>query len=550
MDMFMVVTFIGFTVMVALISWYKTRNDDLSTEDGYFLAGRSLPGFVIAGSLMLTNLSTEQMIGLNGQSYMTNMGPMAWEATSCVALALMGFVFLPKYLKSGVTTIPEFLEERYDFTTKKIISILFLVGYILTYLPTVLYSGALVLNQLFGVQEIFSLNEFQSILGISIVIGIIGAIYAIFGGLKAVAVSDTINGVGLLIGGFMVPIFALIALGGGDFMEGITTLVTQSPEKLNAINPANAKSPLIPWPVLFTGMIVNNLFYWCTNQAIVQRTFGAKNLKEAQKGVIFAGYLKLLGPFFLVVPGIIAFHLYGNTLTNPDMAYPMLVLDVLPKPLLGFFAAVLFGAILSSFNSALNSAVTLYTLDIYKPRLVQQAKQKILATGGNIDEVALDYSDYELVQRGKKFGTLLAIISIGVSPFILYAPSGLYGYLQECFGFYNVPILVAVIFGFFTKRIPAKAPKVTLVVHVVLYTLSKFFLSNIHFLYVLGGLFVIDSLVMIYVGKKYPRETDYVQRDSGEVDLTPWKYGKLAAGISIAIMACMYLIFSPIGIAG
>lgn len=550
MDLFIILTFIGFTALVALISWYKTKDDDLSTEAGYFLAGRSLTGVVIAGSLMLTNLSTEQMIGLNGQSYMTNMGPMAWEVTSCIALALMAFIFLPKYLKSGITTIPEYLEERYDYQTKKIISFLFLLGYILTYLPTVLYSGALALNQLFGVGELLGLGDFQAIFIMSIAIGIVGAIYAIFGGLKAVAVSDTINGVGLLIGGLMIPIFGLIVLGDGNFMEGITKLVTEHPEKLNAINPANSQAPLIPWPVLFTGLLFNNLFYWCTNQAIVQRTFGAKNLAEAQRGVIFAGFLKLIGPFFLVIPGIIAFHLYGNSLSNPDLAYPTLVLDVLPKPLLGFFAAVLFGAILSSFNSALNSAVTLFTLDIYKPMLIKKARAKAIANGGEPNgEIELASSDQELVKVGKKFGTILATISIVVAPFILYAPSGLYGYLQECFGFYNVPILAAVIVGFFSKRVPAKGPKVALISHVILYTLSKFFLGSVHFLYVLGVLFPINILIMLYIGKKYPRETDFIQKDAGIVDLTPWKHIKTATFISIALMIGMYLLFSKVGIA-
>lgn len=531
MSLFVVATFIAFTIMVAVISWWKTRDDDLSTQDGYFLGGRSLTGIVIGGSLMLTNLSTEQMVGLNGQSYSTNMGPMAWEATSTVALVVLAVVVLPKYLKSGITTIPDFLEERYDRTTKQIISILFLIGYVLTYLPTVLYSGALVLNQIFGIQEIFGMSQFSAVAITATAIGIIGAIYAIFGGLKAVAVSDTINGIGLLIGGLMIPILGLIALGGGSFADGVNTLVTVHPEKLNSINPASAQSPLIPWPVLFTGLLFNNLFYWCTNQSIVQRCFGAKNLAEGQKGALIAGFLKLLGPFFLVLPGIIAFHLYGPSLGNNDLAYPKLILDVVPKPLLGFFAAVLFGAILSSFNSALNSAVTLYTLDIHRPVFNPSA------------------TDAQLVQIGKKFGTVLAVASIAIAPFISYAPSGLYGYLQECFGFYNVPILAAVFVGFFSKKVPAIAPKVALLAHVVLYTASKFVATDVHFLYVLGVLFPVNVIIMLVIGKMKPRETDYVQVYTEKVDITPWKYAKTVSVIAIIIMVCVYALFSRIGIA-
>ncbi|MCT4621639.1 MAG: solute:sodium symporter family transporter [Marinisporobacter sp.] len=531
MSVLAVVSFIFFTGLVAVISWWMTRGDDLDTQDGYFLGGRSLTGIVIAGSLMLTNLSTEQMVGLNGQSYMTTMCVMAWEATAAFALVCMALIFLPKYLKSGITTIPDFLEERYDAKTRQIISILFLIGYVVTYLPTVLYSGALVLNGIFDMPGLLGITQFQALWITVWAIGIAGSIYAIFGGLKAVAVSDTLNGVGLLIGGLLIPIFGLTVLGGGSLSEGLNTLLTVHPEKLNAIAPADAKSPLIPWPVLFTGLFFNNLFYWCTNQSIVQRTFGAKNLAEGQKGVLGAGVLKLLGPFFLVLPGIIAFHLYGGTLTNGDMAYPTLVRDVLPKPLLGFFAAVLFGAILSSFNSALNSSVTLFTLNVYRPIFNTEA------------------SDFELVKIGKKFGTILAVISMLIAPFIIYAPSGLFGYLQECFGFYNVPILAAIVVGFYTKRVPAIAPKIALLSHVVLYTASKFVAGDVHFLYVLGVLFPVNVLIMLAVGKIMPRETAFVQEYTKQVDITPWKYAKPVAFVVVAMMVAIYAVFSKIGIA-
>ncbi|QZY55635.1 solute:sodium symporter family transporter [Crassaminicella profunda] len=531
MSLWAAVSFIFFTGLVAFISWRMTKDDDLDTQDGYFLGGRSLTGLVIAGSLMLTNLSTEQMVGLNGVSYQTNMCVMAWEITAAFALICMAFIFLPKYLKSGITTIPDFLEDRYDAKTRQIISVLFLIGYAATYLPTVLYSGALVLNGLFDIPQLLGITQFQGLWITVWAIGIAGSIYAIFGGLKAVAVSDTINGVGLLVGGLLVPIFALIALGDGSFSEGLNTLLTVHPEKLNGIAAANAKSPLIPWPTLFTGIVVNNLFYWCTNQSIVQRTLGAKNLEEAQKGVIYAGFLKLLGPFFLVLPGIIAFHLYGDTLTNADMAYPTLVSDVLPKPLMGFFAAVLFGAILSSFNSALNSCVTLFTLNIYRPVFKPSA------------------TDKELVKTGKKFGIVLAVISMLIAPFIIYAPDGLFGYLQECFGFYNVPIVAAVMVGFYTKRVPALGAKISLFSHIVLYTISKFVAGDVHFLYVLAVLFPINVLIMLAVGKIKPRETAYIQKYTEQVDITPWKYTKVASLGIMAGMLILFAIFSKFGVA-
>ncbi len=546
--MFIIVTFLAFTILVAFVAWWMTRSDDLSTQDGYFLAGRKLTGPVIAGSLMLTNLSTEQLIGQTGQSFATNMGPIAWEVTSCVTLIMLAMIFLPRYLKMGLTTVPEFLEKRYDTVTKRIVTIMFLLGYLLTYLPTVLYSGALVFNQIFEIDSRLGVSQMQGVIVTAVAIGIVGACYAIFGGLKAVAVSDTINGVGLIIGGFMLPIFGLLMLGNNHFLEGIRDLISNVPAyKFNAINPVNAQAPMIPWPVLFSGMLVNNLFYWCTNQAIIQRTLGAKNLKEAQKGAIFAGILKCCGPFFITICGIIAFRMsmnpnegfftaqqIDNLAKTADLAYPTLVLTVLPKPLLGFFAAVLFGAILSSFNSALNSSVTLYTLDIHRPIFNPSA------------------SDAHLVRVGKVFGTCLAALSIIVAPFVSYAPSGLYDFLQSCFGFFNVPILAAVILGLFTKRVPAIAPKVSLILHVVLYSISKFIpaLKDVHYLYVLAVLFIVNILVMLAIGKIQPRPTEFVIEDAKVVDLTPWKYAKPVACVAVCIMIAVYTLYSPLGLAG
>ena len=220
---FTVATFIAFTVLVAVLSWWKTRDDDLSTKEGYFLAGRGLPGIVIAGSLMMTNLSAEQLVGTNGQAFAGNMSTMAWEATSAFALIVLAFVFLPKLLRGGIATIPEFFEMRYDTFTMRLFSLLFLIAYVVTMLPTILYSGAVALVKIFDLESMFGISYFSAITIICIGTGIIGMCYAVFGGLKAVAYSDTINGVGLIIGGFAIPILGILALGkldGGGFIAG------------------------------------------------------------------------------------------------------------------------------------------------------------------------------------------------------------------------------------------------------------------------------------------------------------------------------------------
>lgn len=543
--MFIVITFILFTALVAVIAAVKTREENLDTQDGYFLAGRSLTGPVIAGSLMLTNLSTEQLVGQAGQTYATNMGPMAWESTSCIALILLAFVFVPRYLKMGLTTIPEFLEQRYDSGLRKLITLLLLLGYLLTYLPTVLYSGALVFNQIFNISGLLQVSELQGVTVTATAIGIVGAIYAIFGGLKAVAVSDTVNGIGLIVGGIALPVITVCAFGHGSFVDGIHNFINLIPaEKFNAINPANAQAPMIPWPVLFTGMVVNNLFYWATNQTIIQRALGAKNLAEAQKGAIYAAALKIITPLFIAICGLLVFYMAHNGLLSgdqvaalektSDLAYPTLIITMMPKPLLGFFAAVLFGAILSSFNSALNSCITLYTLDLHRPLFNPNA------------------SDKHLVRIGKRFGIVLAIISICIAPVVSLAPSGLYDFLQSCFGFFNVPILATVIIGMFTKYTPPIAPKAGLVLHVVLYSLTKtpLFPIHCHYLYVLFFLFVFQIAFQLIMGKVRPTAQPYVMKDAQVVDMAPWKHGKKAAIICIVLMLALYTLFSPIGLAG
>ena len=538
--MIIILTFIAFTGLVALISWYKTKEENLSTKEGYFLAGRGLTGLVIAGSLEMTNLSTEQLVGQAGQSYSTNMGAMSWSVNASIALLALALIFLPKYLKAGITTIPEFLEVRFDRTTKQIISFLFLLGYMLTYLPTVLYSGALAFNQIFHLDQLFGITTYQSIAILCVAIGVIGSIYAIFGGLKAVAVSDTVNGVGLLIGGLLIPILSICILGNGSFLAGIQDFITNVPaEKFNAVNPANALPPMIPWPVLFLGMLFNNLFYWCTNQSIIQRSLGGKNLAESQKGAIWAGFFKCLDVFVIVLPGIIAFQLLaanGQMDTSvgmaADQAYPLLVMKVLPKPLMGFFAAVMFGAILSSFNSVLNSASTIFTLNVWQPIWGKQA------------------SNNKVVKVGQIFGTVVGVVSIAIAPFVMFFGTGIMNFINECWGFFSMPLLTAVLFGLLSKKAPAIAPKIVIPVHIVLYGLTKVipFFSRFHYLYVVFALFVLECIIYAICIKVSPRQLAWEMPDAKVMDMTPWKSGKVWAIAGAAVVAIMYLIFSPLGI--
>ncbi|MCF6312848.1 MAG: solute:sodium symporter family transporter [Verrucomicrobiales bacterium] len=525
-------SFLFFTGLVAFISWRLTHRDDHSSKSGYFLGGRSLTWVVIAGSLLLTNLSTEQLVGLNSGGYQHGMQVAAWEIFAAVAMIVMALVFLPRYLRGGVTTVSEFLASRYDKSTGIIISVLLLLSLLTNLLPFVLYSGALFMVKVFHVAEIFNVNENSALWLTTIALGVVGSIYAIFGGLKAVAVSDTLNGIGLFTGGLLIPFFALHQLGDGSIAAGFTTLTETRPELLNPIGKSDDNLPL---GTLFTGVLLLHLYYWCTNQAIVQRTFGSLSLAQGQKGLLFAAAMKLLGPFYLVLPGIIAFHLFGGSLENPDDAYATLIQTVLPKWMLGFFGAVIFGAILSSFNSGLNSASTLFSVDLYKGIFRPEA------------------SEGDMVKVGKTFGIIAAIAAIGVAPFIGTFSGGLFDLMKSLAALYNIPLLAITLGGIFMPRIPPMAAKISLFggfafygwfgIHMRIADSNNcdVFGHPIHWLHVAGINFALLILFMIIYTAIKPRKTAWVQTDVKAVDLTPWRGARIA---SVAVLICIVLIYA------
>ena len=522
--MMAIISFAGFTLLVALIAWWSTRKTDETSSDGYFLGGRSLTGPVIAGSLLLTNLSTEQIVGMNGVSFRDGAPIMAYEVLAAIAMVFTAFVLLPKYLKSGIATIPQFLENRYGKTTKTIVSLLFLLGYAISMLPTVLYSGALALNTMFDIPEMIGMGPEATLWVTVISIGVIGSIYAVFGGLKAVAVSDSINAVGLIIGGSLIPIFGLMYIGDGNMFTGLDTLTTALPEKFDIIGGPDSD---VPFWTLFTGMVILNFYYWGTNQAIIQRALGAKNLKEGQKGLLIAAFIKILGPIIVVLPGIIAYYIFNGDLANADEAYPMLVKKVLPVAYIGFFAAVLFGAILSSFNSALNSSVTLFGLDFYKEYINKEA------------------TELQVVKAGKIFGIILAIFSIGIAPLLYGVEGGIFTYLQQLNGTHSVPILAIVIVGVFSKRVSGKAANIAILISVVTYLVTLYGIEpDISFLHLMGILFVLTVVVMFVISYFIPRETDYVQEYTKQVDITNWRYLKPVGAIVVALVIALYVAMS------
>lgn len=535
-----IISFLLFTFLVAAGTWLLVRNKENTSQEGFFLAGRSLTFPVIAGSLLLTNLSTEQLVGLNGSAFKEGMSVMAWEVVAVVALVLMALYFLPKFLRAGITTVPEYLRLRFNDTTGAVCNLIVLLSYMVILLPIILYTGARGMLDILDLGNIIGVtNEVVQLYILVIAVALIGGAYAVFGGLRSCAVSDTLNGIGLLIGGFLIAYFAFDALDAGGFSADLAAFRQGGGSRVNSIGANDSEAPFF---ALFTGILLIHTFYWCTNQQIIQRTLGAKSLAEGQKGVLLTGFLKLLGPLYLVIPGMIAAILFtkgtlhipvdpGTELAVSDKAYGALVNMVLPAPLKGFFAAVLLGAILSSFNSVLNSTCTLFSLEVYK---------KYISPGAD---------DKKVVRIGQYFGFAVTVAAIIIAPMLMKAGS-IFGYLQSMNGLTFIPLLAVVVVAMFSKKVPAAAANTVLICGIVLNALGYFVspfkewaaaVGQFHFVAMVFALMV---FAMLLWGVIAPMQHPFEDKDAKVTDLTPWKYLYPVSAVLLVVIALIYASFA------
>jgi SSS family solute:Na+ symporter len=535
-------TFILFTSIVAIATWWKTRGKIGDSEEGFFLAGRSLSGVVIAGSLLLTNLSTEQLVGLNGGSFKEGLSVMAWEVIAGCSLVLMALFFLPRYLKSGIATVPQFLEERYGAGVRALTTGVFIIAYMFILLPFVLFSAAKALSSMLQLPDALGMSQIGTIWLIVAFVSIVGSAYAIFGGLRAVAISDTFNGLGLLVGGSLITWFSLQHVAGdGSLVSAFTKISESNPDAFRSIG--REGEDIHGWAPLFTGVLLLNLFYWCTNQQIIQRTFGAKTLAEGQKGVLLAAFFKILAPLILVVPGIAALYIansddaFRDTLLNDagevdgSNVYGSLVRLVLPAPLTGFFAAVVMGSILSTFNSVLNSSATLFSLGVYKKALKPDA------------------THHEVVRSGQVCSAVVAVLSAVAAPLVFMGQDGIFGFFQSLNGVYFIPLLAIILFGFVNKVASGKSAIITALVGLAIMAWGTFlggdavkatFGSGYHFMGVVFlGLLVLQFVLSQALGMR--NATPYVQQDAQAVDLTPWKHARLVGILLIVMVLSIYI---------
>ncbi|RAV29289.1 sodium:solute symporter [Sinomicrobium soli] len=417
-----------FLVLFGLAVWVimkKTKN----TED-YFLAGRNIGWFVVGASIFASNIGSEHVVGLAGAGAGDKMPMLIFEIQAWVVL-ILGWVFLPFYARSGVFTMPEFLEKRFSAKSRWFLSVVSLVAYVLTKVSVTIYAGGVVVSALLGIN--FWVGAISTV--------VLTGVYTIFGGMRAVVYTETLQAIVLVIGAAALTFIGLDYAGGWGELKA-----TLGPEYFNMWRPPS--DPDFPWPSLLITSTITGVWYWCTDQYIVQRTLTAKNLKEGRRGAIWGAFLKLLPVFIFLIPGVIALALKQKGMLEwetPDQAFPVLMSNLLPSGLRGLVAAGLLAALMSSLASVFNSCSTLFTVDIYK-------------------KLRPETSETKLVRIGRIATLIVVFLGIIWIPIMANISGVLYEYLQSVQSYIAPPITAVFLLGIFFKRINATGAYTTLVV--------------------------------------------------------------------------------------
>jgi SSS family solute:Na+ symporter len=526
-----ITSFVFFTAAIIAFIVYKAPREKPATLNSLFFANRKLGYLFTGGALLFTNINTATIIGENELVYTNNMTVMAWGVSSVLAMLLVSEFIMPVYLRTGILTTPDFLELRYDKATKHIVTGIFLVSYLVNLLPSVLYSSAVAVNGLFGFSSFYGLDYRLTIWLLVWLMGMTGCLYTILGGLKVLATFDVLLGLAIAAGCILVPYWALKHIGAGSVTAGFHTVFTSGTPHFNSIG---SSSDAIPFSTLFTGMLVVNLYYWGTEQYIVQQVLSSKDLANCQKGIAVACTGKLLSPLLLNIPGLLAvFILHG--VSNTTEVFPRLVAAVSPALLAGYMGALMLGAGISTFNAGLNSSGTLFILNFYKPWLLRKGK---------------DVSEKRLVRSAKKFELAASLGAMCIAPFILLARGGFYTYVQKVNGFFNVPVFVILFMGLVSKRVPPLAAKAGLLFFIASYACTQLVVNTgIHFLHILAILFVLTLALMWVIGRLRPLPEPFRWQWNNQVAIQPWKHRHKAALVLLAAMAGLFLLFSRLGLA-
>ncbi|MDO6439334.1 sodium/sugar symporter [Cyclobacterium sp. 1_MG-2023] len=536
--------FIGYCILIILMGYFVSREKEGHVKDSndYFLASKALPWWAVGASLIASNISAEQFIGMSGSGFALGLAISTYEWMAAATLLIVAIFFLPVYLKEGISTMPQFLLKRYDSRVRTVMAVFWLLVYVFVNLTSVLYLGALSLETILGVPMMYGIAG----------LAVFAMLYSIYGGLKAVAWTDVVQVFFLVLGGLATTYLALSIVGSGNVFLGFSTLLTEASSHFNMIiekgemmipdgagGERDAYMDLPGLSVLIGGMWVVNLSYWGFNQYITQRALAAKSLNEAQKGMVFAGFLKLLMPLIVVIPGIAAYVIvnqgidpsFADSMTDPvtgiiksDRAYPTL-LQLLPSGLKGLAFAALTAAIVSSLASMANSTSTIFTLDVYKNFFDENASEK----------------------KQVRVGRITAIVAFIVAAIVAPALRELdqaFQYIQEYTGFVSPGVFAIFVFGFFWKKTTSNAALTAAALTIPLSAAFKFLTPNLPFIDRMGLVFLIISGLIIAIslfegkGKDHPKGIE-ISKDLFKTS-TQFKIGAILIS---GIIAALYIVF-------
>lgn len=509
-DLIIFVAYCTLILFVGLFVSRKKKGEERNAGD-YFLAGRGLAWWAIGASIIASNISAEQFVGMSGSGYAIGLAMATYEWIAALGLIIVAKFFIPIFLEKKIFTMPQFLEERYDKRVKTVMAMFWLAVFIFINLTSILYLGALTIEKVVGVPM------FWGIIGLAAFAGI----YSIYGGLKAVALTDVVQVVFLIGGGLVTTFIALNMLGGGEgIWQGVTNLYTQAEDKFHLIldksHPSYKDLPGIS--VIVGGLWVSNLYYWGCNQYIIQRALAAKSVGEAQNGMLFAGFIKLLVPLLVVIPGIAAFAL-DAPLGKSDEAYPWLLSNLLPVGVKGIAFAALTAAIVSSLASMMNSISTIFTMDIYRSYFRKQAGER------------------ELVKTGRWASFLSLLIAVLIAPML----SGLdqaFQYIQEFTGFISPGALSIFLAGFFYKRATANGALAAAIGSFVFSTLMKLFWPALPWMDRMGIVFLLCCGLIVLLGRRKPLNEAYTTYRPGLFRTSP--LFNILSVVVIAILVVFY----------
>ena len=525
------IIFFGYAFLILGVGLWVSKEKDgkQKNAEDYFLASKSLPWWAIGASLIAANISAEQFIGMSGSGYALGLAIASYEWMAALTLIVVGKYFLPIFIEKGLYTIPEFVEKRYSTNLKTILAVFWIGLYVFVNLASVLYLGSLALETIMGIPMSYG------VLGLAL----FAAAYSLYGGLSAVAWTDVIQVIFLILGGLVTTYLAVNSVSDGNgFFMGMKNIYNAAPEKFAMIlEPSNPEYKNLPGiGVLVGGMWVANLYYWGFNQYIIQRTLAAKSLKESQKGILLAAVIKLILPIIVVIPGIAAYVMIKDTAMyesfKPDNAYPWL-LQLLPNGLKGLAFAALTAAIVSSLASMLNSTSTIFTMDIYKQYIRPNANDK------------------ETVNTGR-ISAAIALLIAGIMAPLLGGIDQAFQFIQEYTGVVSPGILAVFMLGLFWKKTTNKAAIIGTLssIPIAMYfkvapkgwSNSSFFLDNIPFLDQMGYTALLTMIVIIMVS--------YIQNKGGNdkkgIDITKetFKTSPLFNIISFAIMLVLTVLYA------